>query len=107
MVLNIILVIAQWERETIAERTKEALAHKLRRGERCGKVKFGYDLAPDGKTLVPNQGEQAALALIVEWRRAGYTLRGIAAELDAMGIKAKGGKPWSMGSVARILARAA
>ena len=36
-------------------------------------------LAPDGKTLVPNPAEQQAVALMIDLRAAGYTLRQIAA----------------------------
>src|SRR5262249_15317984 len=48
LVLNVLLSVAQWERETTAERTREALRHKIRNKERVGKVRFGYDLADDG-----------------------------------------------------------
>ena len=61
LVLNVLLSVAQWEREAIGERTHDALQHKIRNGERCGsKVRFGYDLASDGRTLVPNSIEQRA-----------------------------------------------
>lgn len=105
MVLNILLSVAQWEREAIAERTKEALSTKMRRGERVGSVRYGFDVGADGKSLIPNAKEQAALALMKEWRREGMTLRGIAAELNSMGIPTKEGAPWAFGSVARILRR--
>ena len=52
LVLNVLMSVAQWERETIGERTKDALQHKIRKGERCGKVRFGYTLAEDGVGLV-------------------------------------------------------
>ena len=48
LVLNVLMSVAQWERETIGERTKDALQHKIRNGERCGKVRFGFRLADDG-----------------------------------------------------------
>ena len=62
LVLNVLLSVSQWEREAIGERTRDALQHKIANGERCGKVRFGYDLAPDGKMLVPNPAEQTAIA---------------------------------------------
>lgn len=105
MVLNILLSVAQWEREAIAERTKEALSTKIKRGERVGAVRYGYDLGADGKSLVPNASEQAAIALMRKWRREGVTLRGIAAELNSMGVPTKEGGAWAFGSVARILRR--
>lgn len=106
LVLNVLLSVAQWERETTGERTREALRHKIRIGERCGKVRFGYDLAADGKTLVPNADEQAAIDLMTALRAAGSTLRQIAAELTARGIRTKeGGMAWAHSAVGRILNR--
>ena len=105
MVLNILLSVAQWEREAIAERTKEALTTKIKRGERVGSVRYGFDVGADGKTLVENVNEQEAIALMAQWRREGDTLRGIAAELNSMGVPTKEGKPWAHASVARILRR--
>lgn len=107
LVLNVLLSVAQWERETTGERTREALRHKIRIGERCGKVRFGFDLASDGKTLVPN-GEQAAIALMADLRASGHTLRQIATELTARGIPTKeGGVIWTHTAVGRILQRKA
>lgn len=107
LVLNVILSVAQWERETTGERTREALRHKMASGERCGKVRFGFDLASDGKTLVPN-GEQAAITLMADLRAAGRTLRQIAAELTTRGIPTKeGGMIWTHTAVGRILQRKA
>lgn len=107
LVLNVLLSVAQWEREAIGERTRDALQHKIGKGERCGKVRFGYDLAPNGKTLVPNSAEQRAIGLIRKLRAAGESLRAIAAELNRRGIPTKEGRPWIHMSVAGILARAA
>lgn len=106
LVLNVLLSVAQWERESTGERTREALRHKIRNGERCGKLRFGYDLAPDGKMLVPNPAEQQAVALMIDLRAAGHTLRQIAATLTARGIITKeGGMVWTHTAVARILDR--
>ena len=107
LVLNVLLSVAQWEREAIGERTRDALQHKISKGERCGKVRFGYDLAADGKTLVPNRREQEAIGLIRELRARGESLRRIAIELNDRGIPTKEGRPWMHMSVAGILARAA
>lgn len=107
LVLNVLLSVAQWERETTGERTREALRHKMASGERCGKVRFGFDLASDGKTLVPN-GEQAAITLMANLRATGHTLRQIAAELTTRGIPTKeGGTIWTHTAVGRILQRKA
>ena len=108
LVLNVLITVAQWERETIGERTKEALRHKINNGQRVGKVRFGFDLAPDGITLVVNPAEQQTLAFMRNLRAAGRTLRQIAAELTARQIPTKERKPrWTHTAVAYILARAA
>lgn len=106
LVLNVLLSVAQWERETTAERTREALRHKIRNGERVGKVRFGYDLAADGVGLVENSAEQQAIATMVELRQAGATFRAIAAELSGRGIEPKESSKWDHSAVRRILARA-
>ena len=80
LVLNVLITVAQWERETIGERTKEALRHKINSRQRVGKVRFGFDLAPDGVTLVENPAEQQTLAVMRDLRAAGRTLRQIAAD---------------------------
>jgi DNA invertase Pin-like site-specific DNA recombinase len=106
-VLNVLLSVAQWEREAIGERTRDALQHKIAKGERCGKVRFGFDLADDGKTLVPNTQEQEAIRLMQDLRAAGESLRDIAEELNRRGICTKEGRPWKHTSAQGILARAA
>jgi DNA invertase Pin-like site-specific DNA recombinase len=105
LVLNVLMSVAAWEREAIGERTREALRHKIRCNQRCGKVRFGFDLAGDGKTLIPNVTEQRAIAMITSLRAAGRTLRQIAAELTAHGVRTKEGGAWTHTAVARILQR--
>ncbi len=53
-------------------------------------MRFGYELAADGKTLVPVPTEQEAIRLMKELRAAGQTLRDIAAELNRRGIADEG-----------------
>jgi len=105
MILSMQIVIAQWERETIGERTKAALQHKIKSGQRVGSVLFGFDLGPDGKMLIPNAAEQETIKLMRRLRDAGYSYRAIAAELDDRGIKTKEGSEWLPASVRRVLLR--
>lgn len=103
LVLNVLMSVAQWERETIVERTADALGHKKRRGERVGKVPFGWSLAPDGKALVPDPIEQEARVLIRHWHREGWTLRAIGAELARRGVLPRSGKPaWDPSTIRHI-----
>jgi DNA invertase Pin-like site-specific DNA recombinase len=104
LVLHILGSVSQWERESIGERTRSALQHKIGRLQRVGRVRFGYDLAEDGVSLVPNEVEQAALAIIVGMRQAGHTLRSIAEALTSRQIRTKDGlATWSHSTVAYIL----
>jgi site-specific DNA recombinase len=106
MVLNMIMTVAQWEREEIAYRTSNALQGKISRGERCGRIRYGYGLADDGKTLVPLPEEQRGLALMRDKRARGLTYREIIEALDEMGIECKEpGSIWRPGAIQRILAR--
>ncbi len=106
LVLNVLMSVAQWEREAIGERTRDALRHKIRQGERCGKVRFGHDLGPDGVRLAANPAEQEALARIRTLAAEGRSLRAIAAELTRAGVPTKEGRPaWDHSTVKRILAR--
>jgi site-specific DNA recombinase len=104
LALNLLLVVSQWEREAIGERTRDALRHKIRTGQRCGRLRYGYDLGQDGKSLIPNAAEQATIARMRELRQAGYSLRRIANELTVAGIPTKEGKAnWSSAAISRIL----
>ncbi len=108
MVLNILMSVSQWEREAIGERTRDALQHKKSKGERVGKVPFGFDVAGDGVSLIPNAREQEVIGLIRRLRGDGHSLREIAAELNAQGITRKqGATRWDYQFVAKLLDRAA
>lgn len=107
MVLNILMSVAQWEREAIGERTRDALAHKRARGERVGAVPFGFNLADDGVSLVPNATEREAIAIVRELRSEGLSIRAIVAEMNRRGITTKEGGRWHIATVQRVLGRAA
>ena len=103
LLLNIMTAVSQWEREAIGERTRDALHHKRRNGERVGTVPFGWRLAPDGVHLEENPAEQQALSTMRELRGRGSTLRAIAAELNHQGIWTPRGKPWRVQYVQVVL----
>lgn len=108
MLFRLLAVLAEFERDLVAERTKITLAHKRRRNERVGTVPYGRDLASDGVALVENTSERDTLGLIAQWRSAGMSLRKIAAELTRRAIPTKnGGTVWCHATVARIVKRAA
>ncbi len=93
LVANVMAAVAQWERRTIGQRTREGLAAKKASGVRLGRP-------PVLSTEVVMQ---------VQHRRSeGLTLRAIADELNAEGVPtARGTGPWRVSSVAALLRSAA
>lgn len=85
--------------------TREALARKRANGERTGGLPFGFDLASDGVTLIPNAGEQESLGVILGLRAQGVTLNGIAGEMNRRGVPTKKGGPWVTSTIQRIVDR--
>ena len=58
LVLNVLLSFAQFEREMIAERTRDKIAATRRKGKWCGGLPvLGYDVDPRGPRLVVNEKE--------------------------------------------------
>jgi site-specific DNA recombinase len=108
LVLNVLLSVAQWEREAIGERTRDALQHKKRKNQRVGTIPFGKALADDGVNLKDNDVESQAIRLIRDLRAEGYTLRAIAKELESRGVLNKAGKAkWIHSQIQNLLARSA
>lgn len=102
LVLNVLMSVAQWEREAIGERTSAALQAKRDRGERSGAIPFGYRVE-GGVLLVEDREEQVALLLMREHRAAGQSLRAIARALTERAYRPRG-RVWHPASVASILA---
>jgi site-specific DNA recombinase len=103
LVLNVMMSVAQWEREAIGERTREAMRHKKANGQRVGTVPFGFQLSADGRSLEPNAVEQRALEIIRECRAGGFTLRQIASELNRQGYQTRRGTAWKHQNVHGLL----
>lgn len=95
---------SEYERRLIGQRTKAALRAKRERGERAGNLPFGYSLNTDRRTLDRNEAEQAVLSILGELRRAGYSQRAIAAELNRQGFTTRRGTAWRHQYVASLAA---
>ena len=102
LVLNIMVSVSQWEREAIGERTRDAMRHKINRGEWIGNCPFGYRLS-DEKRVVPDPAEQVVRRKILQARQSGKSLRAIAAQLNRKGHRTRSGSQWRFEYVARIL----
>jgi DNA invertase Pin-like site-specific DNA recombinase len=100
-------VFAQLERAMIAQRTAAALAVKKARGEKLGgSLPLGCGVDAAGRLVDGDAAEREALDIIRALRADGMSIRAIAAELNARGVKARGAG-WHATTVARVLGRAA
>ncbi len=105
LVLNVLVSVAQWEREAIGERTSAALAHKKAIGEHVGAPAYGYQV--QGTELVALDGELAIAERIIASRAAGATFATIADDLNAAGVPTKRGGRWYPMTVKNVCDRAA
>jgi DNA invertase Pin-like site-specific DNA recombinase len=97
---KILAVLAELERDLVAERTTAALAHKKVRGERIGEVPFGY-ASNDGK-LEPITEELRLRKEMREMRIDGLSWSEIAENLNLLGILTKKGRDWSAQNARKI-----
>ena len=91
---RILDAFSEYERLIIGQRTKAAMTAKRARGERVGAVPFGFQLADDGRTLLPWLAEQRIVGLIRQLREAGYSRQAIADRLNAEGYTTRSGSAW-------------
>ena len=102
LVLNVLASVSQWEREAIGERTAAAMQHKAACGEFTGgEAPYGWS-AIDGR-LEPLPVEQTVIAEARRLRAAGLSLRTIARELDAAGMRSRAGRAFAAVQVQRML----
>ena len=110
LVLNVLTSVAQWEREAIADRTREAMAHLKFQGVRLGGVPFGwrYSSEVDAKgrrLIVKHPEEQKAIKRICALHTKQIPAPQIAQRLEQEGLPARG-KRWHTRSVYQVLQRA-
>ncbi len=107
LMLHLMTVLSQFERELIGERTRSAMAHLRGQNRRIsGRVPFGYALDADGESLTPILAEQTVINEMQTLRAEGRSLRAIVAHLEQRGIQPKNGRTWTPATVAGILRRA-
>lgn len=108
MIFRLLAVLAEFERDQVAERTKSAMAHMRKSGLRIsGIAPFGWDFDETGRLCRVNEAEQATTRRMHDLRAAGRSLREIARELNDDGISTKTGSGmWSPSVVRAALMRA-
>jgi site-specific DNA recombinase len=86
LTLNILLSFAQFEREMIAERTRDKMSAARRKGKWVGgNPVLGYDVHPDGGALVVNEEEAAQVRAIFDMYLEHGSLLPVVSELNRRG----------------------
>ena len=86
LTLHILLSFAQFEREMIAERTRDKMSAARRKGKWVGGVPvLGYDVSPKGGSLVVNEGEAERVRAIFDMYLEYGSLMPVIKELDHRG----------------------
>lgn len=118
LILNVLLSFAQFEREIIAERTRDKIAVTRRKGRWCGGYPIlGYDVDPKGGRLLVNEDEAVRLRAIFELYLEQESLLPTVQELERRGWtgkrwqtrkgKERGGEPFTRTSLHRLLTNVA
>ena len=103
LVLNILASVSQWERETIGERTRDAMQHKQANGEYIGgEAPYGFKLVAG--ELIEDEAEQEVIQKAKAYHAEGLSLRKVAAELDKQGIKTRRGSIFAANQISRMVA---
>lgn len=98
---SLIAAMAQWERQTIVERTTAALARKKERGERVSRhPAYGYRF--DGNHVVEDTVEQSIVQRIQYLSGLGFTLKAISLTLEQEGLLNRKGKRFGLTEIYKI-----
>ena len=97
LILNVLMSVAQWEREAISERTKEAMIELRRQGVQMGKAPYGWRYSDDvnekgHRYLLEDLDEQRGIRRVCELYNSDTYLREICATLDREGVPSRGVK---------------
>ena len=96
---------AEWERNTIRERTLAGKLRRAREGRNPGFAPpYGLRKGAEAGSFAPVPEEAAVVRRIFDLYLAGLGARAIAGTLNAEGLRARGARPWGEGGVRAILA---
>jgi DNA invertase Pin-like site-specific DNA recombinase len=102
--LHIKAAVAEEEARKISLRTKAALQAAKARGTKLGNPRWADTIERARAARSPNPTPPQVLRQIKAYRNDGWTLRAIAAQLNAMGIETPRGCRWGPEAIRRALA---
>lgn len=98
---TILAAMATWERETIAERTRQCMGEKKEKGERYSGV-VPYGMMDVNGILEKHPEEQEALRLMRRMRSKGMTVRAISDALFEQGFEPRSGGRFSIALIDKL-----
>ncbi len=106
LTVHIIAAMAEYERDAISKRTKEALAAAKARGVKLGTAgPANLRRVNDQRHAYAGDHADRLRAVLGGLQARGLSQRAIAAELNALGVQAPRGGTWHLPTVQRVLAR--
>jgi site-specific DNA recombinase len=105
-VFQVLGLTAEWERESIRERTMTGHLHRMKEG--CwayGRAPYGWDYDKETKHLVINESEAKIIRTIYDLYASGKSLGAIANQLNTELVtpRGKNGKGWYSSSMQQLL----
>lgn len=95
-------LVAQWERETISERTRDGLAKIRSEGRRVsGQAPRGFRF--NGDRVVADAVEARLVAEARTLRQSGLSIRQVAATMNERGLRTRGGGRFYASGIERLL----
>ncbi len=116
LIFQMLASFAEFEKETISERTRDGKNRAYRNGVQPGVIPYGYDIAEDGSFVVVKE-EAAVVRDIIRNIAGGATLFAEAKRLNLQGVLSPGkkyrsrprqhGTTWTPMAISRIVGRSA
>lgn len=110
LILNVLTSVAQWEREALADRVREAMQHMKSQGVYLGAAPYGFKYSEEldehgRRKLVESPEEQAGIKRICELYETDMFVWQICEQLEAEKVPPRG-PHWHRATVYRVLRRA-
>jgi len=103
LTIHLLSAVAEYERELISKRTKEALAAAKKRGVKLGNPKLKADNTKRKQRA--QEFAEGLRATLEAYKAIGMSQRSICDELNHVGITAVRGGEWSLMQVQRVVVR--